>query len=168
MPTATDWPVYVPQASENAVPVEEVSRVPLPTRKPPSIRDEIVRERMRSLFGLLDTNTLDVQEEGGRALQPEARNFIMRLALEVLISAVGNPTSSSEDFRLTPFARPDGGAYLLVDFGPTEKRLTFQVAAEANQARVAMTSSPRPTTGDIILTPDDAGRFLGWLTSKRL
>lgn len=73
---------------------------------------------LASIMRTLGRNERQVIEEGGSALSEFARDELRDEARRLL-------ARSNQPSKVTPFAREDGGAYLLADF-PDGARQTFQ------------------------------------------
>ena len=160
MPATTD-----PVGDVRRAPVTPHSAADHPPESPrPTIQYEIVTERVTAILAALHENAGEVLEEDGAALTDRARDYLARAASEVVLQALLNPNFSVEDFNITPFARTDGGAYMIVDFSPTAKRLSFRILPDGCMARVARTGPHGAVPGEEIDLPEHSGRLLGWLT----
>ena len=113
---------------------------------------------------LLRENEADVIADGGEPLSDAAAAFIGEMVREIAVATLINRNFSIEDFALTPFARMDGTAYLLLDYKPVRKRLTVLVAYSADQAWVTATSQTASGALPPITAPGEIAMYLGWLT----
>lgn len=132
----------------------------------PDIRKETVEKSVRRMLEQLKSNADEVVEEGGGPLSEWARDFAATAMSEIVNQALLNNSYSIEDIGVTPFARPDGGAYLIVDFHRTNKRLSIHILANQTGARVSKTSLAGMATTEVITSEGKVKQFLGWLTKQ--
>jgi hypothetical protein len=125
----------------------------------------VVHDRVLAVLADLAENAREVIQEGGESLAPAASAFIEQAAMEIVRRALNISAHSLDDIRLTPFARSDGGAHLLVDFGPTDRRLSLHVLPTGQPAALTLTSATS-SHSELIELPTDMAMHLTWLTKR--
>ena len=128
-------------------------------------REKLGKRLVQEAVAGLEENSLLVQEDGGSPTSQPVRAFVANAASEI-VAGLLNRERRLEVLRLTAGARMDGGANLLVDFPPTDKRISLRVYPNGQRAWAAKTDRACAETGRELRSPSDVIDLLDWLTQE--
>ena len=137
-------------------------------KSPSSLEAELLSciKRVREDFA---TNEADYLEDGGLPVQDKVRSFLLESTFEFVNFILKNRQSYSiEDFRITPFARDDGGANLLIDCLKVKRRITLLIRPDSLDMRLSFSSENEVPRGQEIRSPGEivATRNVSWLIGR--
>ncbi|MDE2125230.1 MAG: hypothetical protein KGJ62_01415 [Armatimonadetes bacterium] len=164
MPETTDTLASQP-AAENSTTRSEVWRRESASAQLSAV-PQFVKEAVQPVLAALAANSEEVIDEGGAPVAGVARRFLADTAAELTHAALLNPNFSIEDFTLTPFARSDGGAELLVDFAGTGKQLALVILPDHGGATIVLDGVSGSYAVYTVNSPDQVRGYLGWLTRR--
>ena len=125
---------------------------------------EAIEHHVRVVLAGLEENSQEVVEEGGRPVSLSARDIVAEATSCIVTRALLSPNYSFEDFKITPFARTDSGAHLLVDYRPTDKRLSVRIGPDGADSWATLTTC-KDTRGEAISAPEKVALCIDWLTN---
>lgn len=128
----------------------------------------IIQEYLKHVLNDLRENEADSVEDGGLPVTTATKDYLMNAAAFVYDEARQNSHYSIEDFQLTPFAREDGSAYLLITFLKTNRRVSILIKPDAVCNRMSFSSGDGNPHGNDIDVLDNVGvrKIMSWLTRE--
>ncbi|MEP6757111.1 MAG: hypothetical protein ABJA67_16520 [Chthonomonadales bacterium] len=129
-----------------------------------------IKSCLDKLTEAFQANELDFLDDGGLPVTDPAREFLLNSAASFInMILLNRQYYSIEDFLITPFARDDGGACLLIDYLKQKRRISLIVRPSGLGNRMTFSCAEEAPSGEEIQFPDEiaTAESFAWLTNGR-